>query len=231
MRLGPVCLVGLTGCAQIFGLAQPVTDDAVIGSDSHPQDGPPTVCRGDNFDDNALDMSLWVPFTEAQTQLDERNNRLEVTLDNSNGSAYAGVDTRTVLATGEVGVQVEVVQATANNASETSIALFVNSANQLILTKDGLLLRAIVRTAGSNDPHEIPYVESMHRFFRIELTASNGVEFTTSSDGVTWTLMRDTSASFASQSMKAQVYAGHYQQVPPATAAFDNFVILNASCL
>ncbi|HEX5057725.1 MAG TPA: hypothetical protein VFV99_00135 [Kofleriaceae bacterium] len=231
MRRAGLLLLALTGCANIFGLDSPqMRDDGGAGSDTG-SDGPPVSdCHSDNFDDNALNPGLWAKFVEKMETVTETNQQLAITLDNTTGSAYSGIDGVLPLAADETGVQVEVVQWSGNDQSETALVLVLNGPNQLIIGKDGNSLRQTVKTGGADMTHMSPFDASI-RFLRIERRLSDTkVTFLSSTDGTAWNLLFMTNASFADQALKPQLYAGHYQQVPATTVIFDNFVVLSPRC-
>ncbi|HEY5920706.1 MAG TPA: hypothetical protein VIV11_03505 [Kofleriaceae bacterium] len=231
MRRWSICMLSLTGCAQVFGLDSPAATnvDASISDSSTNDSDPGQNCWGDNFDDNMIDANRWVTFIEGMQQVVETDQQLHIVLDNTSGSAYSGLDTKTTLAT-DAGVEVEVVEPTRDNATETALALFRGGANQLVLTKDGANLRAVVKTDGVNMFSEVAWDAVAHHYFRIE-RAMNDVTFSTSSDGMQWDVLWRTTAAFATQPLRAQIYAGHYMQVPATKVVFDNFKVLDPACM
>jgi hypothetical protein len=229
MRFAVLCVVGLAGCTQIFGLDSPMKMiDAAGNSDGSGADAGHS-CRGDTFDDNILDDNFWVTFVEGMENVVEMKQQLHVTLDDATGSAYSGLDTRLALRASDIGVQVEVVQATENNATETALAMYRTGGDQLILSKDNGVVRATVKTGGVNSSQQLMWDPDVHKFFRIE--RSNGaVQFWTSANGTTWTSLWTTTASFAQESLTATIYAGHYMTARAHTVVFDNFKILDGTC-
>ncbi|HTL35114.1 MAG TPA: hypothetical protein VL326_18425 [Kofleriaceae bacterium] len=235
MRIAWIFLLVSTGCAQVLGLDSPgltrTVDGGGGGDAAGPGDGVAARCKGDNFDDELLDPSEWSPFTEAMTQVVEKSMQLELYIDNTNGSAYCGLDAQTRLATTDTGVQLQIIQPSPDNASEVALVLRQGNANQLIFGKAGSDLQAIVKTNGADNSKSEPWSVDQHRFLRIERDFGNAVTFSTSADGSVWAPMWSTTASFASQDLQPQIYAGHYMQVPSATVAVDNFVVLAPGCV
>ena len=227
MRFAVLCVVGLAGCAQIFGLDPPTTVDAA-SSDSSTSDAS-FGCRGDNFDDNVLDKNFWVPFVEGMETVTEIEQHLQIDLDDTTGSAYSGLDTRVPLKATDTGVQVEVVQASENNTSETALMMYRTGGDQLILSKDNGVVRATVKAGGANMSVQAAWDPQAHRFFRIK-RENNNVTFWTSRDGTTWSNLWTSTASFAQESLTASIHAGHYMTARAATVIFDNFLILDGSC-
>jgi hypothetical protein len=232
MRAAGLCVLALGGCAQVFGLDSPKTEQLFDGHAPDDTRGAdvPLGCRGDNFDDNMLDGSRWMSFVEAGNTVTETNQRLELGIDGSPGAAYCGVDGTAPLAASDTGIQLEVPVPSADDASEVALVLFVNVNNQLVLGKDGTRLQAIVKTGGSTTSSKATVFDpNAHRWFRIERSGVD-VTFSTSGDGAAWTPMWTATATFATQSLRPEIYAGHYMPVTPATVAVDNFEILPGDC-
>jgi hypothetical protein len=136
----------------------------------------------------------------------------------------------TALSAADTGVQLEVVQPSSDNASEVALVLRLDSADQLIFGKDNTQLTARVWVGGVKDSHEEPWMANRHRFLRIERRADKTITFSTSSDAINWVVSWTKTASFASQNLMPQIYAGHYTQVPAATVIVDNFAVRTANC-
>jgi len=240
MRVAGICLLVSSGCAQVLGLDTPAlsgagkdagsSGDATDGAG--PDDGALTRCKGDNFDDDSIDVSKWFAFQEATTNVVEKGQTLELYIDNTSGSAYCGVDAVNPLLDGETGVQLEIVEPSPNSATELALVLRVTAANQLIFGKDDKYLTATVRTSATNVSHTIDWSTTQHRFLRIERGSGfdNTITFSTSANGAMWTQVWQQQASFAHQSLTPEIYAGHYMQVTVATARVDNFAILDGDC-
>jgi len=232
MRLAVLSLVGLTACAQLFGLEQPNLLAPADGATDGTGDGRDAIdfgCWSDDFNDNMLDMARWTQYAEHNNRVFERNQQLELELDNSPGSAYCGIETVKTLSATDTGAQVEVVQPSGSGATESALMLAFSGANQLILSKDDSSLRTIVKTGGANDTMTIVWDPAI-RFLRIERSGDK-VTFSTSADGMTWSALRTAAATFASQNLTASVYAGHYQAAAAAIVVFDNFKVLSATCM
>ena len=230
MRVAWICVVGLTGCAQIFGLDSPSSSPARDGSiDGARLDAANADCARESFD-SGLDNMLWEPFTEGMETLQVSNGRLEITLDSAPGSAYSGIDTRQPLAASVTGVQVEIVQPSTSGPTETALVMFASQANQLVLAKDSDMVHAIVKVGGTNQELSTKPWDATFRFFRIERASDNKVTFSISSDGSMWSALATATVAFANQNVKGELYAGHYMQAQPSTVAFDNFVFLTATC-
>src|SRR5687767_4336554 len=124
MRVAGLCVLVSTGCAQLLGLDTPALSGA--GSDAGhadagadaPDDAPKGRCAGDNFDDNSLDVSRWFVFQEATTSVTERDQQLELFIDNSPADAYCGVDAVSAIAATDTGVQLEIIEPSPNTATE-----------------------------------------------------------------------------------------------------------------
>jgi hypothetical protein len=231
MRAASLCLLALGGCAQILGLDSPKAAQLSDGGGSDTGGGSDgaLTCRGDNFDDNAIDPQKWASFTEGAARVTEQNQRLEIDIDGSPGSVYSGVDGVVALAATDTGVQLEVPQPSPDDTSEIALVLFVTMADELVIGKDNGSLQMIVRSGGVKSSKATAWDPNADRWFRIERSNTN-VTFSTSPDGIAWTAVWDTTASFATQSLRPEIYAGHYQQVAPAIVAVDNFEILPGNC-
>jgi hypothetical protein len=234
MRVAGICFLVSSGCAQLLGLETPALSGPGVdaGDANGSGDGPLVQCRGDNFDDDSIDVSRWFVFEEATTQVAEKDGRLQLLLDDTAGSAYCGVDAVEPLAADETGVQLQIIQPNPSGATELALVLRVTNANQLILAKDDRFLTATVKTNGANVMQTVSFVADTHKFLRIERSlVDTAITFSTSRDGMTWTVLWTHDASFARQDLTPEIYAGHYMQATTAVAEVDNFVVLAPGCV
>jgi glucose/arabinose dehydrogenase len=212
------------------------TTSGVVNVTVNTSGGTPALT--DDFNDNTQDTAKWTLGTiqgaiysgpsawDASITVLERNQRLEISpRANVTGDHYNGYVSVAGWNLTNSRASVEAIQVATGSASNTQLALCLDSQNFYMISVEGAQLRFEQVVGSLRTTTSIAYNAAQHRFWRIRHEpSSDSIVFETSSDGQTWAVRRTVARQFAISALKVEISAGTWAAVSsPATAIFDNF--------
>ncbi len=177
----------------------------------------------DDFDDSVADWR-WEPFAGAGASVSRAHGVLAISLPGGSGaSAWAGYSAGLSTSLLDRALTVELQQGTALlSEAQTSLVFMRDSGNQLYITQAGSSLRATHVVVGVLQTASAVYDSAAHRWLRIREQAGT-VEFGTSPDGQTWSVLLEAATPAFASSGQVQLEAGIEGGAgAPNTVVFDN---------
>jgi hypothetical protein len=189
----------------------------------------PTCFTGDNFNDDAIDLTKW-QMPVPSPKVFERNQRLEILPITTSGYVYNGYISATPCNFTGVIATVEVLDTTGIiYGAETFMGMFPSQSNGTLeaigtdVGGGGILFYYYKN--GVRFGIVIGYDRVQHRFWRIRHNPqTDRIIWETSPDNIVWTARWDAPRPFPLTSMHVQLMAGTYLVLSnPGVARFDNF--------
>ncbi|MDQ1613085.1 MAG: aqualysin 1 [Pyrinomonadaceae bacterium] len=187
----------------------------------------PLFPLSDNFNDNARDAKKWYTAAAPGMTIVEQNGRLEITPPAST-TGYDGYFSTPTIDLTDARATVEMVQSTGLvYGIETTYTLADGNGNYMLFDVGGGGFLAQQSVSGVMTRTIFPYDAAQHRFWRFRHNrAADTINWETSPDNITWTILRTERRSFPITNLQTQLYAGKYTATTTAsTAVFDNLRI------
>jgi PKD repeat protein len=220
--------------ARMAGLPPPTPPAAT----PTPTPVPTQLVFGDDFNDNLLDASKWALGTiqgaiysgpaawDSLIPAREQNGRLEITPRTGvAGDHYNGYVTSSARNMSGAAASVEVVSVSAGGATDTQLAVCVDSQNFYMIVYEGGSLHFQDAVSGARTSFSILYDAAQQRFWRIRHDPQGDLMvFETSPDRLAWTVRRSVPRQLPLASMKVELSAGTWRaETTTGTTVFDNF--------
>lgn len=221
-----------SGCLSVRSVEVDSTDDPAVLTSATPT---PTF-YSDSFSDGVVNSSYWVltsttgaycPFCDASVPVVEASGVLSVSL-TYGLLKYNGLTSKNAVNFTGKQASVEVVQVTSNLApsSDTDLGVSVDLDNGYSIYVAGNNIFFAYKLAGTWNDTSIAYDSVQHRYWKIQhQVVGDLIEYSTSPDGVTWTVRRSIGRPIPITSVYIDLVAGSWAQdaSPAGTGAFDHF--------